>query len=161
MSNSRSQVLLSGGKDVFFSSDGSGNWERIPLDEDITALGVDRNGYLLVGTAHAGVFRSTASTLNAGSSAPLPDALSIDAVYPQPLRAHADISARISLSEAASVTLRVYDVTGALRLEEKRGTMHPGTQVVTLSSPGLTPGSYLLELRTPRGRSTRGFVVLR
>ncbi|MDT8323983.1 MAG: sialidase family protein, partial [Bacteroidota bacterium] len=160
-SNSRSQVLLSGGKDVFYSSDGSGNWERIPLDEDITALGVDRNGYLLVGTAHAGVFRSTASTLSAGGSAPLPATLSIEAVYPQPLRAHADISARISLSEAASVTLRVYDVTGALRLEERRGTMHPGTQVVTLASPGLTPGSYLLELGTPRGRSARCFIVLR
>lgn len=160
-SNSRSQVVLSEGEDIFYSKDGSGDWERIPLDEDITALGVDRSGFLLAGTAHAGIFRSTATTLSAGGSEPLPAALAIDAVYPQPLRAHANISARVSLAEAATVTLRVYDVTGALRLEEKRGTMAPGTHVLTLVSPALAPGNYVLELRTPSAHSTRGFVVLR
>jgi photosystem II stability/assembly factor-like uncharacterized protein len=160
-SNSRSQVQVSDGLGVLFSDDGTGAWTRVHFPHMVTAMAVDRSGFLLLGTAHAGVFRSTASTLSAGGSAPLPAALSIDAVYPQPLRAHRDISARISLAEAAAVTLRVYDVTGALRLEERRGTLPPGTQVVTLASPDLAPGSYLLELRTPRGRSTRGFVVLR
>ena len=91
-----------------------------------------------------------------GSSAtePLVTALSVS---PKPGKLCTVI--RYSVPTATNVSLKLYDITGALAKTVSNGPVQPGRHTARLSLPGLARGVYVLKLQSDVCSLTRKLVV--
>jgi hypothetical protein len=64
-----------------------------------------------------------------------------------------------SLPAAGNVSLKFYDVRGALAKMVSCGNVLPGSHAVSLDRQGLTRGAYILKLESGSGSLTRKFVI--
>ncbi|MDT8322859.1 MAG: S8 family serine peptidase [Bacteroidota bacterium] len=79
--------------------------------------------------------------------APLPQALAIDALYPQPASAvGGSLTAQISIANSAAVTLALYDMSGRKLRDVFSATLHAGSHSARMSTTGLAAGSYILRM---------------
>ncbi len=81
-------------------------------------------------------------------------------IYPNPASGHLNVS--FMLPVPSSVTLTVYSLTGAesIKLMDAR-LFESGLHSASIPTQGLSPGTYLIELRSGGIRKTRTFVLLR
>ncbi len=78
-------------------------------------------------------------------------------VAPNPMRLGAAIS--YALPTAGNVSLKLYDVTGALAKTVASGPVQAGRYTTKLSAEGLARGVYVLKLATDAGSVTRKIVI--
>ncbi|MFH1011341.1 MAG: EF-hand domain-containing protein [bacterium] len=71
--------------------------------------------------------------------------VTLDPAYPNPF--NPTTSLKLSLQEAAFVTLSVYDITGRLVQTLHRGSLSPGTYSFAFDGTRLASGVYFVELR--------------
>ena len=90
---------------------------------------------------------------------PIPDAFTLEANYPNPFNPQTTI--QFGLPEAATVSLRVYDMTGRQVAELVHGTLEAGVHEVQLEAGHLPSGSYLYRLETPQGIQSRVMTLLK
>jgi hypothetical protein len=64
-----------------------------------------------------------------------------------------------SLPVAGNVSLRLYDVSGALAKTVACGYVLPGSHAVSLSRQGLARGAYILKLQSGPSSVTRKLVI--
>lgn len=87
-------------------------------------------------------------------------ALSLDAVYPQPLPTGATASVLLRNAEATEVRLALYDALGRLRQVLFEGALPAASsRVLTVPTTGLRPGTYFLRLHGGTTSHTRKFVI--
>jgi hypothetical protein len=85
---------------------------------------------------------------------PLMFALSVS---PNPMRLGTAI--RYSVPVAANVSLKLYDITGALARTVSSGPAQPGRYTANLSAEGLARGVYILKLQSDAASLTRKVVI--
>jgi hypothetical protein len=85
---------------------------------------------------------------------PLELALSI---APNPVRLGTSI--HYAVPAATNVSLKLYNVTGALAKTVSNGRVKPGHYTVSLSAKGLARGVYILKLQSDAGNLTRKVVI--
>lgn len=89
----------------------------------------------------------------------VPSILTLDSVYPNPLRNYAEVE--YVLTETTPVTITLYDALGRrVRVLENR-TRNAGQYRLQLDSSGLSPGVYMLSLQTATETRTRSITVAR
>lgn len=81
----------------------------------------------------------------------LPDAFSIDKIYPNPFNPSTLI--QFSVGEAGPVKIQLFDVLGRLVYQSQFNAMAPGKNVFTLQADNLPSGMYLLQLTHTKGIS--------
>ncbi|MBR9979049.1 MAG: T9SS type A sorting domain-containing protein, partial [Bacteroidetes bacterium] len=87
--------------------------------------------------------------------------LSIDAGYPNPLRAGDHATVRFSIPDRnASVTLRMYDMLGRVVRDLPAGQYTPGTHTINLTSDGLPSGVYTMTLTDGVHSTSRMMVIV-
>ncbi|MEM8598383.1 MAG: choice-of-anchor V domain-containing protein [Bacteroidota bacterium] len=89
----------------------------------------------------------------------VPDALVLDAVWPNPTRGAATLA--FALAAPTEVAVTVVDGLGRTVLEAQRGTLSAGEQTVALDASGLVPGVYFAAVTTPEGRRVLPLTVAR
>jgi hypothetical protein len=89
----------------------------------------------------------------------LPDAFSLDAVYPNPMRGAARANYRLALPSVVRVSL--VDLLGREVVRVLEGHQPAGPHEVTIDGAGLWSGVYLLQVEAGNARRTRTFVVVR
>ncbi len=89
----------------------------------------------------------------------LPDGMSLDAAWPQPVRGEATV--RFVLGRDAEVELLLCDVLGRVRRVLARGPRTAGQHSIVFQAAGLTSGRYQLLLRSAGKVLTRPVVILR
>jgi hypothetical protein len=89
----------------------------------------------------------------------LPEAFSVDAVYPNPVRGAARAAYRVA--DHSVVRISVIDLLGREVLRVMDGHRPAGPHEVTIDGAGLRSGVYLLQVEAGNARRTRTFVVLR
>ncbi|MEM6783815.1 MAG: choice-of-anchor V domain-containing protein [Bacteroidota bacterium] len=87
-----------------------------------------------------------------------PDALVLDAVWPNPTRGAATLS--FALAAPAEVTVTVVDGLGRTVVEAQRGALGAGEQTVALDTSGLVPGVYFAAVTVGGGTMPGGRRVL-
>lgn len=158
-SNSKSNVFIADEQGLLRSEDGTGGWTRVAFEHGIETLTMDDDDYILVGTTHHGIFRSSMTTVGTGELAAAPRSLRIDGVYPQPLRTDVSAMVRISLQHPSALRLQLFDVLGSVVYESDAGTIGSGTHDLRLDAAGLAPGTYTLRVHAG-GKSTMRQVVI-
>ena len=78
-------------------------------------------------------------------------------VAPNPMRLGAAI--RYAVPTATNVSLKLYDITGALAKTVRSGWVKPGSYTAKLSAKGLARGVYILKLRSDACDLTRKVVI--
>jgi hypothetical protein len=78
-------------------------------------------------------------------------------VSPNPMRLGAAI--RYAVPAANNVSLKLYDITGALAKTVRSGWVEPGSYTANLSAKGLARGVYILKLRSDACNLTRKVVI--
>ncbi|MBN1449272.1 MAG: hypothetical protein JXA28_15200, partial [Bacteroidetes bacterium] len=157
---------------MFTSRDGGAHWSPLnipppPVPEpDIQAITFDDQFRLLVTTKQSGIFRLRNPVLKAEGLSPVASAVSIDALYPQPLRcSQADagdmITVRCFIPSATSVQWTVADLLGRVRTGGTHDATAPGSQQFRASLPTLAPGIYVLQLQSTQGSAATTFPVIR
>jgi hypothetical protein len=82
------------------------------------------------------------------------------APYPNPVSGHATLG--ISLDEAATVTVAVYDVKGRKVAEVVRDQRFPvGPAELTFNSEGIPSGVYFVKMSTPTKSVSRKITIVR
>lgn len=79
-------------------------------------------------------------------------------VYPNPVRGTANI--KIELTETATVSYQVYDLSGRMVMNDVLGTYGQGQNTLTFSTNDLTSGSYILRVQAGSKVSTAKIMVL-
>jgi hypothetical protein len=78
-------------------------------------------------------------------------------VSPNPMRLGAAV--RYAVPAAANVSLKLYDITGAVARTVSSGKMQPGWHTGHISAKGLARGVYILKLQSDAGSLTRKVVI--
>ncbi len=78
-------------------------------------------------------------------------------VSPNPMRLGAAVS--YAVPAAANVSLKLYDITGALAWTVSSGAVKPGRYTANLSAKGLARGVYILKLQSDACSLTRKVVI--
>lgn len=78
-------------------------------------------------------------------------------VYPNPVRGTANIN--IELSETATVSYQVYDLSGRMVMSNVIGTFGQGENTVSFSTSDLTSGSYILHVQAGSKTCTSKILV--
>ncbi|MBN1447894.1 MAG: T9SS type A sorting domain-containing protein [Bacteroidetes bacterium] len=162
-SNSRSDIFIVNRDGIACYLKRYGRWEQTGFPHkanDITAMAVDQDDFLIIGTTHNGIFRSEGTTLGVPARASLSRSLRIDAVYPQPLRARAAVTLRITLEEAAEITLQVFDILGNMVIEQSSRRISAGSQGFSLNTDGLVPGVYTVRVTAGMERAETRLMIL-
>lgn len=103
------------------------------------------------GISHSGVLSVNAA---------IATALTLDAVYPQPLSAGANASVLLRNAEATEVRLALYDALGRQRQVLFEGALPAGSsRVITVHTTGLRAGVYFLHAQGGPVPHTRRFVI--
>lgn len=102
-----------------------------------------------------GLPSSTYSGLSAGTAVPSNE-FALD-VSPNP--ASRKMVVNYSLPVAGNVSLKLYDVSGALAKTVACGYVLPGSHAVSLSREGLARGAYILKLQSGASSVTRKLVI--
>lgn len=90
----------------------------------------------------------------------VPDGMQLSAVYPNPATADAQRAVRVSLRNAGTVTLRVYDALGREVREAFNGSLAAGEYTMQLPLSGLAAGMYNVLLSDgTRTASTRVMIM--
>lgn len=66
---------------------------------------------------------------------------------------------RYSVPTATALSLKLYDITGALAKTVSNGRVKPGRYTVGLSAQGLARGVYILKLKSGASSLTRKLVI--
>ena len=121
--------------------------------------GVNNQGVIYAATYGRGLFRCDAYRLNSGNNVPEVPAVAAKTVemYPNPVRDAAKLS--FDLSQRATVSYQVFDMTGRLVKVEQLGNFAEGNHEVSVSMEGLASGSYLLRLEAGANTSSVKFMV--
>jgi len=94
-----------------------------------------------------------------GAPAARPQALTLDAAYPNPLRSSATVA--YQLEQPADVQLAVYDVLGRRVALLAEGRTPVGTHRATFDGAGLASGVYLVVLEADGQRQSKKVLLLR
>jgi len=111
-----------------------------------------RYPYQIWGISSAGSF---SSGLDAGTTV-TPSRFALD-VSPNPVSRRMVVN--YSLPAAGNVSLKLYDVSGALAKTVACGYVLPGNHAVSLSRQGLARGAYILKLESGASSSTRKLII--
>jgi ligand-binding sensor domain-containing protein len=160
-SNSKGNVFIADMDGLHASPDGTGSWNTTPVPGRVSALAMDPDGHLLIGTRHDGIFRSRETTVGSERLAIVPSGLHINALWPQPLRTGGTVMTEVSVLKQAILHTYVYDALGRVVLAECSRAVEPGTHIVHLPLSGLIPGAYVLRLTAGREHVTKRFMVVR
>jgi len=158
--NRRGNVFVTDAEGIAHSADGIDGWERLNVPHRITALAVDRDGYLLIGTESDGLYRSEETTVGIPDITSMPNGLHIDGVYPQPLRAGAAGTLRVTMKRDAVVTLQLFDILGNMVIEQSPRRIAAGSQGFSLNADGLVPGVYTVRVTAGMERAERKLLIL-
>jgi hypothetical protein len=156
------QLVAVGWRGVSFSSDGGDSWELVNQGlwpSDGRAISIDSLGYLYVGMANGGVFKSTVSTgIGGAADLPLPGRLVLLQNYPNPFN---PTTIRYGLLVRSHVTLSIFNVLGEEIAALENGEKDAGYHEVKLDGRGLSSGVYLYRIRMGSFSQTRRLVLLR
>lgn len=89
----------------------------------------------------------------------LPDAVALDAVWPNPIADRATFA--FTLADAADVVVSVVDGLGREVVEAHRGWLGAGAQTIDLDASRLAAGVYFATVATPEGRRVLPITVAR
>lgn len=89
----------------------------------------------------------------------VPESFTLEGNYPNPFNPQTTI--QFGLPEAATVTIRIFDMTGRQVMEQVYGTLGAGRHEVQLDASHLPSGSYLYRLESPLGVQTRTMTLLK
>ena len=78
-------------------------------------------------------------------------------IVPNPVRLGTSI--RYAVPAATNVSLKLYNVTGALAKTVSNGQVKAGRYTVSLLAKGLARGVYILKLQSDAGNLTRKVVI--
>ena len=114
-------------------------------------------------TSGAGAWQVWGRTLPVGGFGPqatgttvIPHGLALD-VSPNPVSRRMVVN--YTLPAAGNVSLKLYDVRGALAKTVACGNVLPGSHAVSLDRQGLVRGAYIMKLESGSGSLTRKFVI--
>lgn len=88
-----------------------------------------------------------------------PAALQLEQNYPNPFNPSTEI--RYSIAESGMVTLRIYDVTGAVIATAVNEYKDAGSYVYTFNAAGLAGGTYWYEIQTNGTRMVKSMLLLK
>lgn len=80
-------------------------------------------------------------------------------IYPNPVINNLQVA--IDLKTATNLTLKLYDVSGKVMLNQKEGSILAGQTTIELALGNLASGIYLLGIETDKGQTVRRVVKLR
>jgi hypothetical protein len=90
---------------------------------------------------------------------PTPYSFAVGQNYPNPFNAVTTIP--YSIAERCRVTLKVYDIRGALAATLVDGTLQPGDHTVIFNGAGLASGTYVAVLKTDNATSANRMIILK
>jgi hypothetical protein len=99
------------------------------------------------------------STAGQPPATPLPNEFALEQNYPNPFNPETKI--RFAVPEAASVSLRVYDLIGREVMQLQEGVLPAGRYEVTVHSTGMSSGVYFYVFKAGSYVETRRMVLLR
>ena len=147
---------------VYASYDGGDHWSLLSANglgqTFVLSLAFDNAGDLIAGTHHGGMYRTVKSQTAVGTDRALPGGFRLFQNYPNPFNNSTVI--RYSLSQTASVSLRVYDVLGrtvATLVEERQ---QPGLKSVTFDASGFSSGIYFCRIVVGTSTETRKMLFI-
>jgi len=148
-------------REAMFSPDGS----TVALDGeghgsvtlDFSCLGCHTDKTVTWAANYAPVLHTSGIHTASEAADDVPTAYALQQNYPNPFNPSTTVE--FSLPKTASVTLKVFDVSGRLMGTVLDQRMPAGNHTVSLDASGLTTGVYLYELRTGDFAATRTMVV--
>ncbi len=129
--------------------------------QNISSFGVDEFQETYICTFGGSILKFT-PTVTGIDALPLPAALDIETVHPQPaLRSlHGSASVRIGVPHTAAIRLSLHDTLGREVRVITAGNYSGGWHTVTFNLNSLSPGVYFLALTTPDSRAAKKFLVM-
>lgn len=153
--------VFAGHGGVSRSTDGGTTWEDVSAGltgAAVTALVLDRAGYLYAGTGDGRIFRNaTLNTATEGRSAPT-EAVLLHSAYPNPFGTSTRIA--FTLRRPGWVDVKVYDMLGRQVGALVQGSYPAGRHEVEWAPAGAAGGAYLVRLHASDG-SMQGVRVVR
>lgn len=139
--------------------------QMVPMYVDTTVVmvpfaGTNNQGVIYAATYGKGLYRCDTYRLHSGNNVPETPMVNVNSkveIYPNPVRESAMI--RFDLSQTASVSYQVYDMTGRLVKVENMGNLMEGEYELNISVDGLSAGSYVLRLNAGNSTSSAKFMV--
>ncbi len=167
----RNPAVLYLGSDIgaFVSLDAGASWQA--LGEDLPAVPVydlkiyedATQRFLVAGTHGRSMYRLDLAAVPTAVEAatPAPEALTLEAAYPNPFREAATLTYR--LAAPANVRLEVFDALGRRVATLFDGRAAPGTHTAAWQDAYAAPGLYLARLtaKTTSGQTTRTTTLTR
>ncbi len=162
-----SRIVAVGWKGVSFSSDGGTTWGLVNdglWPSDARSIAIDAGGYLYVGMANAGVFKSVAATaVDEMSESPVPAECRLWQNYPNPFNPATTIG--FDLPSHSHVILTVFNTLGQQVARLVDGEMDAGHHRVVFDGRHLSSGMYFYRMQAGNPsklsgsrRESKGFV---
>lgn len=124
--------------------------------------GVKNQGVLYASTYGCGIIKCNDYRVNGADLGVVENELGTSSlqmnVYPNPVRDIANVN--ISLTENATVSYQIYDISGRMVMSNVLGTYEQGENTVTINTENLTSGSYIISVKAGNKVSTSKIMVL-
>lgn len=160
--NKSGNIFTNNGKCIFKSIDNGTTWRCIDSVLKVTAMAVDNEGYLYVGTDRQGIFRSADATsvgIDNTINHFLPAEYFLSQNYPNPFNPETKISYQLPVFE--HVTLKVYDLLGREVAKLVDEAKEAGIYEVKFNGINLPSGVYFYRLKSGSFINTKKFVLMR
>jgi photosystem II stability/assembly factor-like uncharacterized protein len=159
--NSNGHVFIARTGGVAHSTNGGNDWTTLLSglsDTHVLSVSVDRDDYVLAGTAETGVFVSVARTTEVTIHHEMhPRVFTLGQSYPNPFNPSTIIP--FSVGTYGHISLEVFDLLGRKVATLVNEVRPPGTYMVQFGAPGLASGVYLYRLATPLHSETRKLML--
>jgi hypothetical protein len=151
------------GSTICFSKDDGDHWTQFGtslINVHVQSAAVDRAGYVFLGTADAGIYRSTQPLTSIG---PVPGAepmaFLLEQNYPNPFNPSTTIL--FSLRHHAQTNLTLFNALGQVITVLINGEVSAGSHAVRLDGSNLASGVYFYRLKAGEYVATKRLILVR
>lgn len=162
MANFRGSILAgTEKKGVFLSTDGGNSWTNTGIPNDaVHSLAYGRNGIAFAGTNSGSIYRTTEAVTSVKRDKDnIPDKFSLKQNYPNPFNPSTNI--RFDLTQAAPVSLKVYDLLGREVAVLVNETLSSGSYSFSFDASNLKSGIYLYKIQAGNYSDVKKMIVLK
>ena len=159
----RARLLLQHSDGTFSTQDVEPGGSEIILDgkyNSVTFVLIHDNPEIAIGdrsSIYAGWTPLSMATDT--DQAEVPEAFTLESVYPNPFSSRATVS--LSVDRTEPVTIELVDMLGRHRLTLQDGLLPAGQHSLSFDASGLEPGTYLLRMRSGSLADTRTITLVR
>lgn len=157
--NTYGYIYASNDNGIFCSTDLGITWANIDSDKQVTAMAIDSDNFLYIGTSQQGIYRSNLPLTDVKSANNIPINFILEQNYPNPFNPSTKIS--YSIPEYENVKIILYDMLGRKVRTLLNEYKPAGIYEIEFYADNLSSGVYIYTLQAGEFIQTRKMLLLK